>query len=232
MKRVMSTFHGQMFGSIWLCRDFEQESPGASRFYHSCAGELCHCDEVQQNSWSHTEKYEGLGLVLSSSLYVVLIALKDAVAQVNSVKIIPSLYIHCPKPIYFLSSNTPIHIDQMTQEFQVPWKHKYDIISKHSHPVKGLHVKVIDAIQLKNPSSKPNVVVQYERFLPTGWQQDQFSYNDVVDALYVSLFHTRSCSPFLVLVKNYTHILIWNILSTSKCHMWTHQSHHTAMGSW
>jgi hypothetical protein len=114
--------------------------------------------------------HEGGFLIPSSSLYVVLIALKDVVAHVNLVKIIPSPYVHCPKPIYFPLSNTPTHIDQMTQEFQVPWKHKYIIISKHGHPAKGSHARVIDAIQPKNPSSKPSVVVQYECFLPTGQQ--------------------------------------------------------------
>lgn len=72
----------------------------------------------------------------------------------------------------------------MVQKFPVPWKHKYVIVSKLGHPAKGRHAKVIDAIRPLTPSSKPSLVVQYERI--TGVKRDTLSYDHVLDALYVS----------------------------------------------
>jgi hypothetical protein len=170
-----------------ICRDFERKSPGALGFHHGHGGVLCYCDGIHKNSWSHNaENYESGFPIPSPRPYIVLNDLKAEVTHVNWIKVIPSLYLHRPKSPYFPPSDTPIYIDQMAQEFQVPWKHKYVVISKKTHPAKGWHVRVIDAIRPINPSSKPTLVVQYEHISPSGPQQDQLSYNDIVDAVYVS----------------------------------------------
>jgi hypothetical protein len=95
----------------------------------------------------------------------------------------------------------PIHIDQMAQEFQVPWKHKYVEISKKTHSVKSWHARVIDAIQPINPSSKPTLMVQYECISPSSPWQDQLSYDNIVDAVYVS--RIPPCQRMLTICRTY-----------------------------
>ena len=109
--------------------------------------------------------------------------------HVNSIKVTSPPHSHLanfdPPP-----PKAPQVDKDVTYHFRTPWIHKFVIVTKKGHPMKGSYAKVVDAIppekpRPEKPISEPHLVVQYERISPTGPQRERLPYGYVVDAVYV-----------------------------------------------